>query len=486
MPDHIEHVILLLLENESFDRMLGCFREVYPELEGIAPQGQRPHVNTDARGVRYEQRPTETKQVITDPKHEVRSVLQQIQNNNAGFVLDFASSYPTSTQDQRQEIMGYYPLGFLPALHRLARQFTICDHWFSSLPGPTWPNRFFALTGTSNGQALMPHGWEDAQLATYFDQTQDTIFDLLNLQRRSWHVYYYDFPSSLLLAHQRRPENLLHYYRIDEFFEHCSNEADFPDFVFIEPKYFGADQNDDHPPHNIFKGEKLIADVYNAIRSNGRLWQCSLLLMTFDEHGGFYDHVSPPEAVPPDDVPAKIDPENPSIVFHFDRLGVRVPAIIVSPWTEKRVEKTQFDHTSLLKYMSEKWNLGSLGGRTAAANSIGVAIGNRLRDDTPAFIRVPYTDLIPPDPELELEDSSNHHKALEAFAYRLAKETGNLAGIQKATQEPSNYIRAKAAIGRQFLSIGAKLTSDLETFNRQKADNTMQIIQAMVAESKRR
>ena len=479
MPDHISHVVLLLLENQSFDRMLGCFREIYPDLEGIAPPGQPANFNTDAAGVKYEQCPTRTKQVNPDPKHEVRFVLQQIQNNNAGFVLDFANNYPSTSQEQRQEIMGFYPMDFLPALHALAREFTICDHWFSSLPGPTWPNRFFALTGTCNGQALMPEGPKDPQLATYIDQTQDTIFDRLNARQRSWRVYYYDFPSSLLLRHQRKPENLLHYHKIDDFFAH-SNKGDLPDFTFIEPKYFGADQNDDHPPHNIMKGEKLIADVYNAIRANPNLWQSTLLVITFDEHGGFYDHVSPPAAVPPDDKPARIDPENPTEIFRFDRLGVRVPAVLVSPWVAKRVEQTVFDHTSLLKYVIDKWNLDTLGARTTAANSIAVALRDEERNDTPTFIRVPYSDLVPPDPGLERADLSNHHKALEAFAYLVAKDSGNATAMQKAMQEPSRFIRAKAALGRALLSEGAKLTSDLEAFNRQQADDSVQLVESLI------
>src|SRR5438445_2035565 len=350
MADNINHIIFLLLENQSFDRMVGCFREVYPDLEGLNSPGSPPYTNRDETGVVYEQKPTETKQVKSDPKHEARFVLEHLQDNNGGFVLDFARNYSQSTPAERQEIMGYYRRGFLPALHTLAGEFTICNHWFSSLPGPTWPTRFFALTGTCHGQALMPEGRQDPQLATYFDQTQDTIFDRLNEAHRSWKVYYYDFPSSLLLMHQRRPENLIHYHHIEEFFKDCVNEPAFPQFAFIEPKYFGADQNDDHPPHNIFKGEKLIADVYNAIRSSSELWASSLIVVTFDEHGGFYDHVEPPQAIPPDALPARIDPKDPSLVFRFDRLGVRVPAVLVSPWADKRVEATCFDHTSLLRY----------------------------------------------------------------------------------------------------------------------------------------
>jgi phospholipase C len=478
--DNIKHVVLLLLENQSFDRVLGCFRKLYPTLEGLNAPGQTLYANTDDKGVVYEQEPTVTKQVTPDPKHEARFVLNQLKSNNAGFVLDFARNYPNSTPQQRQEIMGYYDLDFLPALHRLAREFTICDHWFSSLPGPTWPNRFFALTGTCNGQALMPEGWKDPQLETYVDQTQDTIFDRLNERHITWKVYYYDFPSSLLLTHQRRPENLEHYHRIDSFYQDCTNESTFPAFVFVEPKYFGADQNDDHSPHNIFKGEKLIADVYNGIRSNPELWDSTLLAVTFDEHGGFFDHVVPPPANPPDDTAAKIDPEGSSALFHFDRYGVRVPAILVSPWVAKAVENTVFDHTSLLKYMVDKWGLAGLVNRTATANSISVAIENERRVDLLRFIRVPYTDLIPPDPALEREDVSEHHKALEAFAYHLAKKTGDMTAVQNATAEPKLWMRSKAALGKRMLSAGTALASDLQRFRKARVDKTMEFVNSLV------
>ena len=485
--DNIRHVIYLLLENQSFDRMLGCFRQVYPELDGLNAPGQPAFFNLDAEGLRYEQKPTEAKQVDPDPKHEVRFVLEQLQNNNSGFVLDFARNYPKATPQQRQEVMGYYPLAFLPALHTLALNFTICDHWFASLPGPTWPNRFFALTGTSNGQALMPEGWQHPQLATYFNQTQTTIFDRLDEGHVDWKVYYYDFPSSLLLAHQRHPENLIHYRRIDRFFADCSDEPTFPSFCFIEPKYFGADQNDDHPPHNIFKAEKLIADVYNAIRSSPKLWESSLLIINFDEHGGFYDHVPPPAAIPPDDLRARIDPDNPNLTFGFDRLGIRVPALLVSPWVGRRVEATQFDHTSVLRYLIDRWGLGlaTLGQRTANAKSISVALRDARRDDTPAFIRVPYTDLVPPSPALEREDSSVHHKALEAFAYFLARELGDAKAVEAASQLPGAWMKLKSALGKAALGAGAKLTSELQHFNENKVRNTMAIVESIIEQARR-
>jgi phospholipase C len=414
MPDSdpIRHVILLIMENRSFDHMMGGLAGVIPGLDGVAPQ--QPRVNYDQAGKAYPQAPTESTQTRSDPKHEHADVVIQLQNQNSGFVRDFAQAYPDSTEQDRQQIMDYYPAGFLPGLHSLARDFTICDRWYSSVPGPTWPNRFFALSGTSLGRILMPVGITDP--GAYFQQTQVTLFDRLNEAGRSWKNYFYDFPASWLLLRNLLPENVKNYRVMDQFFEDVRDEKSFPDFVLLEPKYFGADENDDHPPHNVMKGEKFIADVYNAIRSNPDLWNRSLLVIFFDEHGGFYDHVTPPGAMAPDDHQQE---------YTFDQLGVRVPALLVSPWVARAVEHTQFDHTSVLKYLIDKWGLNPLGRRAAAATSIATVIREtQPRTDTIPFIRVPYTVLIPPHPEWETQDNSNHHEALQVFAQHLENQMG--------------------------------------------------------------
>jgi phospholipase C len=126
--DRVKHVIVLALENHSFDQMLGCFKAVYPGLEGVNPAA--PHANTDDKGVAYPQKETRERQIPDDPHHEVTEVAEQLANGNGGFVRNFVKWYPNATAEERGLIMGYYPLDFLPALHPLARHFTICDHWF--------------------------------------------------------------------------------------------------------------------------------------------------------------------------------------------------------------------------------------------------------------------------------------------------------------------------------------------------------------------
>jgi phospholipase C len=200
-----------------------------------------------------------------------------------------------------------------------------------------------------------------------------------------------------------------------------------------------------------------------------QIFGCQRCWVVYDEHGGFYDHVEPPSAVPPDAHREE---------WTFDRLGVRVPALLISPWVGARVEKTQFDHTSLLKYLANKWTLGDLGQRTGAAESIGVAVNqDRPREDTLPFVRIPYSTLIPPRPDLEKEDSSNHQTALQKFAEYLAKteDAGSAEAIKLLASSASWWARTKAAIGKTCLWTGAQLTRELEQYRKEKVATTTRV-----------
>jgi phospholipase C len=475
MPDPFRHVVLLMLENHSFDQMLGCMTEVYPELEGIRPG--KPNANRDSHGREYLQTPLEALQVKPDPKHETKNVLAQLADHNGGFIRDYLATYGEKARPGCDRVMAYFPRGSLPALHTLAEQFVICDHWFSALPGPTWPNRFFALTGTSNGRVLMPEGIK--QLGMLTSQTQDTIFDRLNDRQVPWTVYFYDFPSSLILRHQHRACNLQNYKSVDQFFHDAVHgpESSFPSFAFIEPKYFGLAQNDDHPPHNIMKAQKLIADVYNAIRSNAELWATTLLVILYDEHGGFYDHVEAPAAVPPDAHHEE---------YTFDRLGVRVPALLVSPHLRPSVVKTQLTHTSLLRYLVGKWGLDPLGERTKGQDLLGDSFpwadGTRTSGMVP-FIRLPYAKLIPPEPDWERQDWSTHHEGLHLVADILsvadeAIEGAVAAAAQAAEAYEKNLPRQRARLGDQLIAMGRALRRPLEEAQKARLQRTTDSVTA--------
>ena len=409
--DPIQHVIVLALENRSFDHMLGACQAVKPEIDGIPPAGT-PRSNR-FEGQIYEQRDGAARIVVDDPRHETPHVLVQLRKDstgtpNSGFVEDYATAYPMLKDDARHEVMRYHAHGALPALHALAENFTVCDQWFSSVPGPTWTNRLFLMSGTSLGRVSMPGGLMDINLHWY---DQPTIFDRLNEKQRPWAVYRGDTPLSLLLTHQWEPENLARYKSMRDFFTDVAvrEPGSFPAFAFIEPAYMEPGANDDHPSHDVLAGEALIASVYNALRANEPLWNTTLLVILFDEHGGFYDHVAPPAAIPPDHHQEE---------YAFDRLGVRVPALLVSPFAANAVFKQQLDHTSLLRYLIDKWQLGPLGERATQANSFASALQGPARTDTPLSIpAVPaQLALATPPPRQPLND---HQTALVALSHAL-------------------------------------------------------------------
>ena len=350
-----DHVVVLMLENNSFDRMLGFL----PDADGVDPAVPRTNPDLGPNAPPVRQAPTTARNIAADPDHNLNDVLGQIADGMQGFVASFARTYPNSPPAERQEIMAYYAPGVLPALHTLAEQFVVCDSWFSSVPGPTWPNRFFAHSGTSLGHVDMPEGVFTPGLHAY-DQT--TICDLLHRAGKSFAVYYGDFPQSLVLLHQL--DHLDAYKKMPEFYADVrAAESAFPAYVFIEPTYFGATPDDQHPPHDVLRGDALIASVYDALKSNPALFARTLFVILYDEHGGFFDHVEPPASVPPDSHTA---------IFAFNQYGVRVPAVLVSPLLDHAVLPETFDHTSLLRFLIDGWNVGGgaaapLGARAAQA-----------------------------------------------------------------------------------------------------------------------
>ena len=452
MPaDPIRHVIVLMMENASFDRMLGTL----PGVDGVDPAHLKSNPDYPSTLPPVFQAPTAARTMSPDPEHDLDDVLRQLIGPEEGFVSDFAQQYPQSTPEQRAEIMGFYAGGMLPVLHALAGEFAVCDRWFSSLPGPTWPNRFFVHSGTSLGHADMPEGVFEPGIHLY-DQT--TIYDLLGNAGISWAIYYGDFPQSLVLTHQL--DHLDHYHKMDQFFADAAGaEGNFPQYSFIEPSYFGSAQNDQHPPSDVMRGELLIAQVYNALRANAPLWQSSLLVVLYDEHGGFYDHVDPPPAVPPDDH---------TKTFAFNIYGVRVPAVLISPWIDKGVIHDNFDHTSLLAYVMQKWNVpGHLSNRVDAAGTFAAYLNLPApRTDTPASLPEPAVL----DNDLSAPLNANQ-RALIGFSRLLESKTAEAA--QSAGDDPAQV----------FQEIGERLVKSMQS-NTGHADVAVERLQAFLTKKK--
>ncbi len=265
----------------------------------------------------------------------------------------------------------------LPIINQLASEFEVCDNWFSSVPGPTWPNRFFLHAATSGGMDDSPikRIQNYSNFMEEFKFEKGHIFKTLSDRGIPWMMYEGDqLPQSYALTgmHEYNETNIRPFRK----FRKDLHKKDYaPKYIFIEPCYghvltdstsFRCG-NSQHPLDDIRRGEIFLKEIYETIR-NSPLWESSSLLITYDEHGGFFDHVVPPKAVPPGD--KCIHDSYNQHGFKFDQLGVRVPAIIVSPYIKKNtIDHTVYDHTSLLKTLEEWLDLPSFTERDKNANS---------------------------------------------------------------------------------------------------------------------
>ncbi len=400
----VQHIVQVMLENRSFDHMLGF---LYPGRSG--PNGQPfegllgTESNTDSSG-----RPVAVFTIDTstpgayfmpgaDPGEGYANTNVQLFGTGSppgaavasmtGFVTSFESAI---SYDQRvgrsvlagttaSSIMGVFPPTALPVLSGLARGYAVCDHWYSSVPTETFPNRAFACAATSQGHM------NDATSSF----TVQSIFGLMTAHNVSWKIYGYDaapltradFPDTL-----DAPET--------NFGKFADFQADaaaghLPAYSFLEPSW-SSTGNSQHPNYDVALGEAFILQVYQAVRS-GPGWASTLLIITYDEHGGCYDHVPPPTgATPPDSTIGEFG-------FDFTRFGVRVPAVLVSPLipagTIYRVRDggTPIDHTSVLKTIEQRFGLPALTARDAAAPDLGsvLTLTTPRTDDPMAGVTAP-------------------------------------------------------------------------------------------------
>jgi phospholipase C len=353
----------------------------------------------------------------------------------------------------------------LPVINALAREFAICDFWFSSLPGPTWPNRFFVHGASSAGMDRSPELGEEVEWETYhgFEYGNGSIFAALNAAGHGWRLYqdkdnaFSDHPSGVAQGGwisqvaALKGVSLLDVHSLTKF-EQDLNESGgavyrqrYP-YTFIEPnfgasffspqppapgpRYIGGSSQ--HPEDDPYGGEGLIKFVYETIR-NSPLWTTSLLVIVYDEHGGFYDSVSPGAAVPPaDPIPAGQQGLN-CYGFDFAQLGVRVPAVVVSPFIPRgTVDHTVYDHTSVLATVERMLGMAPLTERDKAANDVWHLLHGAARLDCPERLPDPAPVQDPPS-ALAGRDSQGEEVALPAggnligFLHVLLKEEMALA-----------------------------------------------------------
>jgi phospholipase C len=427
----IRHVFVLMLENRSFDHIFG-----YSGIDGIDSKTdmktsvedlrQRDGENVNPRTNQIiKTSPTAPVKGVVDVEHEFHDVLIQLcgpevaadsdplpdrgypynEINMSGFVADFVSKVPDAPPETPMQCFNPRDL---PVMNRLAKEFVICDHWFAALPGPTWPNRFFVHAASPSTERQSDSPSTARIIRTQlpdgkFCFANGTIYDKLAEKGLKFKIYCgNDCPQiSGIRASSDDPDLDLNWSNLSSL-KRDLQDPNYPfSYIFIEPDNGIADhtifgvgshcnsvkQNDMHPPSNVQDGEALIKQVYETIR-NSPVWNQSMFLLVFDEHGGFFDHVIPPGAHAPG------DDGNGGHNFGFDQLGVRVPALIISPWVGRNVvDHTIYDHTSLLATVEKLFGLTTLTNRDATAGDF-LEVFSQIapRDDTPNLLRARFFD----------------------------------------------------------------------------------------------
>jgi len=401
----IEHVFVLMLENRSFDHMLG-----FSGIAGI--NGLTGSESNTFNGSSYSVQSGADRTMPTDPAHEFPDVLVQLCGDgstypsggpyppirNSGFV----ASYVHGGGADPREIMKCYAPAQLPVLNALAREFAVCDNWHASLPGPTWPNRMFVHAASSGGLDHSPSVAEIVEWETLsgFPLPKGTIFDRLNAAGIPRRLYGGDdFPMVAALKGVHL-DDIRHY---NQFAADLHQPGYADRYIFIEPAYDVLnkyrDGNSQHPLADVTRGEALIKQTYEAIR-NSPVWETSLFILAWDEHGGFYDHVAPPAAPPPGDGAPPTFNQN---GFLFDVYGARVPAVVISPLIPQNlVDHRLYDHTSIPATLESLFRIAPLTARDRAALPLNSLCTLAAPRSTPAALPNPASAPAPAAPPSNL------------------------------------------------------------------------------------
>ena len=409
----IQHVFVLMLENRSFDHMLG-----FSGMTGFDPVTRQPTeisalpsgVSNSWNGQTFPASTPAVDPMRIDPCHEFTDVLEQLCGktasypsgghyppiSNGGFVSNFAEGAKSPSPS---DVMKCFMPAKLPVLSALAKEFAVCDSWFCSMPGPTWPNRFFALGASSAGLDHSPTReetlfWEDVD---GFGFQNGSIFEskkrfFLFLKRRlKWRIYAGN--KMLAVAHALKGIHIWDITRYSHFARHVSDPKYPAQFTWIEPSYGHVTSdyvggNSQHPLDGVTHGEALIKATYEAIR-NSPLWETSVLIITWDEHGGFFDHVAPPKATSPGDT-VQFQGAN-KYGFTFDQYGPRVPAVVISPSIpQNTIDHRVYDHSSILATVERAFKLAPLTARDRdAADLLPLASLSTPRSVRPDLLALP-------------------------------------------------------------------------------------------------
>jgi phospholipase C len=417
----IQHVIVLMLENRSFDHLLA-----YSGIGGLTGVDTSKS-NPDSAGRLVSMSENAPDRAASDPGHEFEDVDFQIYGNGP-----WPGPIPRPTLMNGFAIrggpdaMGCASPERVSVLTQLAKDFLVCDNWFSSMPGPTWPNRFFGHAGSSGGLSNSPSNLTTIGSVLWselgFSFEHGSVFDALTKGGRTWRVYHGDeFPQ--VCAIEGMPSMFVasaDQFRRNEQLAADMLKGDVADYTLIEPNYgilsSFRDGDSQHPLGTLSAGETLIASVASAVMTSPA-WQSSMLIILYDEHGGFYDQVAPPGVIPPgdEDLNSHKAANPPAPAFRFDRCGVRVPAVIVSPWVKSAaVDHTPYDHSAVVRTLFDVFKLsGQLTNRDGKAASLVLQLENAAQKAAPV---VPTAAPETAESAIALAGSPRYVHSLDGFA----------------------------------------------------------------------
>ncbi|MEO8001300.1 MAG: alkaline phosphatase family protein [Arenimonas sp.] len=370
MAEKFDHVVVLMMENRSFDQVLGYLSRDAgrTDVDGLPPANSPaavPIANTYASRT---YRPAHIQDTawfgfdVSGPAHEHESVVSQMSDGMGHFVSNFAKRVGDD-QTKLQRIMDYYGPNELRAYAELTSNFAICDHWFCSHVGPTWPNRFVTFTGDLNRDSEGEPELNQPDMHKMLPIGAKTFFDLLSERHVSWRCYEngYSF-IRLYKKYTFDMTNVVGFNNPTQGFLAAARSGTLPSVSFIEPDYIDLPPgNDDHPPGDMKDGQAFVATIMKALME-GPKWERTLFIVTYDEHGGFYDHITPPVVAPLLNSPG------------FGQLGPRVPAFVMSPYIAPgTVSKKIYDHTSIAATILRRFcspNVPKMSGRADTANDL--------------------------------------------------------------------------------------------------------------------
>ncbi|ORZ14762.1 phosphoesterase [Absidia repens] len=393
-----------MFENRSYDRLMGWFK-YNKELDGLTGNECNYLDPNDKKSLKICATNKGLLKDPLDPGHEYTDTTHQISGNGSlssdalkkatmgGFVSNFAKNFPDIKNNATalHQIMDGFDPSTIPITYELASNYTVFDRWFSSFAGSTMPNRMYLHSATSHGEVFTDG------LKYIPGYPQRTIYNNLDDANIEWRNYYQEIPT-LLIFDKLRLGSLSRYKNWANLKKDAAS-GNLPPVSFIDPAYFSIANciNDAHPPSDVADAEKLLKEVYEMIRASPQ-WNETLLIVNFDEHGGYYDHVDTPLNAPNPDGINYTD-------YKFDRLGVRVPSILISPWVEKGAvihepngpyKDSQYEHSSVPATLKKIFNLPNfLTKRDAWAGTFEHAISlDKPRDDCPLKLSDPPAPVV--------------------------------------------------------------------------------------------